>query len=207
MPYIFVSSSPNFSRVSHCSRVAKEAYRNTTTYICHNIQWSTAALDFLKYQLDPLTVSIENSQLWSTPLPPFEVLDKLQSLLFSVVGATTSGATTCQTLQQGVRNWIVVCNTMNMEGVSISDDVTPDLNTTTCIDSSFLWPIVQSRLGRSARPVYAANRRGSLLFVLRKPTEVLHILYSLGFSIVSYNTVGKTNVRTLQVAQYHIGTR
>lgn len=87
MPYIFVSSSPNFSRVSDCSRVAEEAYRNTTTYICHNIQWSTAALDFLKYQLDPLTVSIENSQLWSTPLPPFEVLDKLQALLFSVVVA------------------------------------------------------------------------------------------------------------------------
>lgn len=62
MPYIFVRSSPDFSRASDCSRVAEEAYRNTTTYIYHNILWSTTALDFLKYQLDPLTVSIENSQ-------------------------------------------------------------------------------------------------------------------------------------------------
>ena len=107
MPYIFVRNSmnmeivPNLSDVTDFCRVAEEAYSNTRTYIDSRFQWTEDQNRALERALGPLTRPNDENRrdsLLSSPRPPFEVLDKLQTLGFSVVAANTVRVTTVWTL-------------------------------------------------------------------------------------------------------------
>lgn len=191
MPYILVRSSPNVNHDRDVCRVAEEAYRETTTHIDNNFQWSNDELEVLRYLLYPLTVSIGRSRL-STSLPPPKVLTKLQDVGFSVVAANTIGKTTAWTLEGDIPRIEV------REGRDVSQH-----NPETHISSNFRWtPALVTWLG-SLRPLIAANRRGSLLSSRHEPGEVLNRLKALGFSVAEENN----GVWTLKAAPKQIFVR
>ncbi|PFX20436.1 hypothetical protein AWC38_SpisGene15113 [Stylophora pistillata] len=222
MPYIFVRGSPDFriyqtgaptlvARIRHScvpgfQRMTVKAFSQTRTFInLNNNEVANAVLDDLKNQLGPVTTS-ENPQKLVTPLPPFEVLNKLQDLLSVRVSEArnTNGATIEWTLRQDdvlASQMIFVHNNMNMEDIPIcNDNISSESITMTYIDSSIQLPCVENRFDRLADP-YLQNGCGFgyLCSILRQPSEVIAFLTEgKGYSCVGRNDVGKTELWTLR---------
>ncbi|XP_022799929.1 uncharacterized protein LOC111337822 [Stylophora pistillata] len=169
MPYILVRSSPNVNHDRDVCRVVGEAYRETTTHIDNNFQWSNDELEGLRRWLHPLTVSIGRSRL-STSLPPPEVLTKLKDVGFSVVAANTIGKTTSWTLQGDIP--VIKVRVGNTEAhIESNFRSTP---AATEILSSWLYPL-------------RILDDESLLPTQDQPGEVLNRLKALGFSVAEEN--------------------